>query len=105
MRKEIRKHFVKDVECQIEIEIMSKTKDIFDWLDEYVENLEYEWFDGSDDSFEIIYKDGTVEYIDNSYDGHKIKRRNIKSMLYNNPCTYMVYGDYEINEYGVAHAI
>lgn len=103
MRKEIRTFHITDVNCTIEIEIMSTTKDVFDWLDQYIENLQYDWFDATDESFQILYKDGTTEYIDSSYDGHKIRRQNIKSMVYNNPCTYIVYGEYEVNEYGVVN--
>lgn len=103
MRKEIKKHYIADVDCTIEVEIMSKAKDVLDWMDEYIENLQYDWFDSSDDSFEILYKDGTIEYVDSEYDGHKIKRQNIKSIVYNNPEDYIVYGEYEMNEFGVAH--
>lgn len=103
MRKEIREFHIADVDCTIEIEVMSAKKDIFDWLDQYIDNLQYDWFDPTDESFEILYKDGTTEFVDSFYDGHKIRRQNIKSMLYNNPCTYMVYGNYKVNEYGVAH--
>lgn len=102
-RKEIRTFHIADVDCNIEIEIMSTTKDVFDWLDQYIENLGYDFFDASDESFQILYKDGTTEYIDSSYDGHKIRRQNIQSMVYNNPCTYIVYGTYEVNEFGVVN--
>ena len=100
--KEIPIH-IKDVDCNITIEVMSKAKDIFDYLEQYVDNLQYDWFDPDDESFQILYKDGTSEYIDNSYDGHKIKRIGIQSMVYNNPETYIVYGTYEINDYGVVN--
>ena len=105
MRKQINQVYLSDVGCIIEIEIMTTIKDVFDWLEQYIENLNYSWFDSTDESFEIIYKDGKTEYIDSFYDGHKISKINIKSMLYNNPVDYIVYGDYEVNEYGVAHAI
>lgn len=89
----------------IEVEIATTRKDVLDYLDEYIENFENEWFDPTDESFEIIYKDGSTEYINSDYEGQKIRRNNIKSMLYNNPCDYIVYGEYEMNEYGVAHAV
>ncbi len=89
----------------IEVEIMTTRKDVLDWLDQYIENLDDEQFDATDESFEIIYKDGTTEYIGSDYEGEKIRRNNIKSILYNNPCDYIVYGEYEMNEYGVAHAV
>ena len=66
MRKEIKTFHIKDVDCTIEIEIMSTQEDIFDWLDQYIDNLKYDWFDATDESFQILYKNGTVEYIDSS---------------------------------------
>ena len=101
MKKSERHFMIQDINCISIVEIVSKTKDIFDWLDNYIENLRYEWFESSDESFSILYKDGTQDYIDENYDGHKIKKQNIQSMIYNNPCTSMVYGTFEINEYGV----
>lgn len=89
----------------IEVVIMTTRKDVLDYADEYIENLDNEWFDATDETFEIIYKDGSTEYIDSNYEGQKIRRNNIKSILYNNPCGYIVYGEYEMNEYGVAHAV
>lgn len=86
------------------VEIMNTRRDVLDYLEQYLDNLQFEWFDASDEVFEIVYKDGTTDYIDFNYDGHKIKKNNIKSILYSNPETYIVYGDYEINGYGVAHA-
>lgn len=95
---------IEDLDCYIAIEIVNRQKDIFDFIDDYIENLSYDWFDGSDDSFQIVYKDGTEEYIDEEYDGHKIRRNNILSMVYNNACDSVVYGGFEINEYGVVSA-
>ena len=95
---------IEDLDCYIAIEIVNRQKDIFDYIDDYIENLSYDWFDGSDDSFQIVYKDGTEEYIDEEYDGHKIRRNNILSMVYNNACDSVVYGGFEINEYGVVSA-
>lgn len=103
MRKEIRTIHTSDNDIDVQIEIMTKTKDILDLIDEYIENLENDWFDPTDDSFEILYKDGTTDSVDSCYDGHKIRRQNIKSIVYDNPCTYIVYGDYEVNEYGIVH--
>lgn len=95
---------IEDIDCTSIVEVVNKQKDIFDWLDEYTENLQYDWFDGSDDTFQIIYKNGTEDFIDEAYDGHKIRRNNISSMVYNNACTAVVYGGFEINEYGVVTA-
>ena len=101
MKKSERHFMIQDINCISIVEIFSRSKDIFDWLDDYIENIRYEWFESSDESFSILYKDGTQDYIDENYDGHKIKRQNIQSMIYNNPCTSIVYGTFEINEYGV----
>ena len=95
---------IEDIDCECIVEVVSKQKDILDLVDEYVENLQYDWFNGSDDSFHIVYKDGTETFIDENYDGRKVKRKNIVSMVCNNPCTAIVYGDFEINEYGVVTA-
>ena len=92
---------IEDIDCEITVEFTSKKKDIFDIVDEYIENLPYEWFDPADDSFAILYKDGTYDFIDQCYDGHKIRKQNVLSIVNNNPGTYFVYGPFEINEYGV----
>lgn len=101
MRKRIDTYIIDG--CTIEVEIMTTIKDIFDYIEQYIYNLQYDWFDATDESFQILYKDGTEDYIDNFYDGHKIYKRNIKSIVYNNPCTYMIYGNYTMNEYGIAY--
>lgn len=97
-----RNFLVEDIDCSITVEIDTR-KNILSAMDEFVENLEYDWFDASDEVFEILYKDGTEDRIDEDYDGHKIKRQNIESMVYSNPCTYVVYGNFEMNDYGVVH--
>ena len=101
MTREIYK--IIDLDCEVIIENTTR-KDVLGWLDEYVENMENDWFDASDDTFEILYKDGTTDYINEEYDGHKIKKIGIESIVYNNACTSVVYGNYEINEYGVVTA-
>lgn len=92
-----------DIDCELTIENVSR-KEIFGWLDEFIDNYEYDWCDLSDDSYEILYNDGTRDYINEDYDGHKIKRIDIASIVYNNAETAIVYGNYEINEYGVVSA-
>lgn len=92
--------FIKDIECETIVEITSR-KDILGYLDEYIDNCKYDWFDASDDVFMILYKDGSSEYINEEYDGHKIKRINIESIVYTNACTDMVFGNFSINEFGV----
>ena len=91
---------IKDIDSEILIEKESR-KELLSYLDEFINNLKYEWFI-SDDAFMIEYSDGSEEYISQqNYDGHKIKRTNIESFVYSNDCTYMVYGNYKINECGV----
>ncbi len=90
-----------DLDCDCIVEISHNQKEIFSWMDEYIENLQYDWFDGSDDTFEILYEDGSCDYINQEYNGHKIRKKNIVSLIYNNACTAMVYGGFSINEYGV----
>ncbi len=92
---------IKDIDAIIIVEKATR-KEILALLDEYVDNLKYDWFDGSDDAFYILYKDGSEDCLTSvNYDGHKIKRTNIVSMVNSNASTYIVYGDYSINEYGV----
>lgn len=95
-----RNFLIKDIDCEIIIEITSR-KEMFSYLDEYIDNFEYDWFDGSDSVFSILYDDGTYDFVNEEYDGHKIKRQHISSMVYDNPCTSMVCGNFEINEYGI----
>lgn len=104
--KEIKTRIFKiiDLDCDSIVEFASTQKEFFSWMDEYLYNLQYDWFDGSDDTFEILYKDGSRDYINEEYNGHKIRKKNIVSMVYNNACTAMVYGGFSINEYGVVTA-
>ena len=98
--KKDRRFLIKDIDCEVLVEVMSR-KEVLEWMDEYLENLPYEWFDGSNDCFHILYKDGSCDFINEEYDGHKIKRQNIASIVYDNACTSIVYGNFEMNKYGV----
>ena len=98
--KKDRRFLIKDIDCEVLVEVVSR-KEVLAWLDDYVENSAYEWFDGSDLCFHILYKDGSCDFINEEYDGHNIKRNNISSLVFDNPCTSMVYGNFYINEYGV----
>lgn len=91
---------VKDLDCEMFVEETTR-KEILDYMEEYIENLNYDWFDGSDSAFAILYKDGSSDCINEEYDGRKIKKTNIESIVYDNPCTSMVFGHYSINECGV----
>lgn len=95
------RHFhIKDIDCTIKVEFGTR-KEILGWLDDYTENFQYDWFNPCDDSLSILYDDGKEEIIDQFYDGHKIRRQHIISMVYNNPESYIVYGNFEMNEHGV----
>ena len=98
--KKDRRFLVKVIEVEVLVEVMSR-KEVLSWLDEFLENLPYDQFDGSEDYFHILYKDGSYDYINEEYDGHKIRKQNIASIVYDNACTSIVYGNFEINEYGV----
>lgn len=95
-----REFLIKDIGCKVLVEEVSR-KEVLSWLDNYLDNLQYDWFDGSDDSFDILYKDGSFVNISVDYDGSKIRRQNIESIVYNNACSSIVYGSFGINEYGV----
>lgn len=97
-----RTFLIQDIGCEVLVEKVKTIRDIFYyWLEDYIDNLQYDWFDGSDDCFHILYKDGSYDCINEEYDGHKIKRKNIASIVYDNACTSIVYGNFEINEFGV----
>lgn len=101
IRLKTRTFKIVDIDCESIIEVSPTRKEVFEWMEEYIDNLQYDWFDGSDDSFAILYDDGTEDYINEEYDGHKIRKQHIVSMVYNNACTAIVYGGFAINEYGV----
>lgn len=98
--KQTRYYRIYDIDCTIIVEYESR-KELLSWLNEYIDNLQYDWFDGSEQAFNILYDDGTYTCINEDYDGFKIKKQHISSIVYDNPCTSMVYGSYEINSYGV----
>lgn len=78
-------------------------KDILGYIDEYLKNIEY-GNDMSDYAFRILYKDGSTDEVSgNDYDGHKIKRINILSVVVDNPGTSITYGNYRIDQYGVVN--
>lgn len=84
-------------------------KEILDYLDEALENEEI-WLSGEnphvcnpfeDDAFYILYNDGAVYIKLDGVEEGVYKKKNIKAIVWNNPEDTMVYGDYEVNEYGV----
>jgi hypothetical protein len=103
MKKMVKEYIINDIEAKVIVEIEKRQKDVLDWMDQYTDQMNEEWFDASEDVFQILYKDGTIDVIDINYDGHKVRRNNIASIVYNNACTSIIYGSYEINEYGVVN--
>ena len=98
--KKDRRFLIQDIGCETLVEVTTR-KEVLSCLDEYIENFDYDWFDRSDESFSILYKDGSYDTVNEDYDSHKVRRQNIASIVYDNPETSMVYGNFEINEYGV----
>lgn len=103
MKNHLREFLVVDVDVVIQVWEVSR-KEIFANLEDYIDYLNYlpeDQLDDGDDSFAILYRDGSEDYITWDYDGHRIKKYNIHSMVYSNPEDYLVYGPFAINEYGV----
>lgn len=90
-----------DIDSEMLVEVASTRKEILTYLDDFIDYLT--WSNDADcsDMFSLLYDDGTEDVIDISYDGHKIRRKNIVSMVYDNPGSSMVYGPFKMNEYGV----
>ena len=100
MAKFVRERYmIEDIEAEIIVERTTR-KEILSWMDEFIENSEYGYWD-DDDTFAILYEYGTEDYIAAScYEGHKIRRQHIVSLVYSNAESYMVFGPIEMNEYG-----
>lgn len=97
----VRKYHIKDIDTFIEVEETTR-KEVLSWLDEFLENLQYDWYTDDDTSYAILYFDGSRDFITQSdYDGHRVKRTGIASIVYSNPEDYIVFGPYEMNAYGV----
>lgn len=88
-----------DLDVNIIVEHFSR-KYLLSSIDDYIENIQYGYED-ADTTYSILYADGTTDYIDSEYDGHKIRKINIVSIIENNSCTSIVFGGYEINDCGV----
>ena len=97
------RHFlIADIDERIIVEETTR-KDILGYIDEHLENIEH-GNDMNDYAFHILYKDGSTDGVSgNDYDGHKIKRINILSIVVDNPYTSIAYGNYKINQYGVVN--
>lgn len=101
--------YMKDIECTIKVEEITR-KEMLSWLDDFtkcvLENNYYKsrFYYVEDDVYEILYKDGTTDYIDENYDGHKIRKQNIAAIVNSNAESYMTYGKYEVSETGAVYA-
>ena len=93
-------YHIKDIDTDIIVEETTR-KEVLGYLEEYLDNLPYDWFDPSDEVFHILYSNGSFDSIDQNYDGHKIAKTGIVAMVYDNPSTSITFGPYEINAYGV----
>lgn len=88
-----------DIGCEISV-VETTRKEVLSLMDNLIENIA-ENLDVSDEKVSILYKDGSYDYIDESHDGHKIRRQNIRSIIYEDSGESFIYGPYAINEYGV----
>lgn len=59
-------------------------------------DMDLEYYDWSDDALYIEYKDGSHFYIGSGEIEGKLKRNNIKAIVYSNPATTCLFGDYRI---------
>ena len=93
---------VKGIEFKALVIETNRQKDILDILDEMIENADtYGWsYIFEDDSFYIEYTDGTTYEALECGEYGTYKKRNIKRIIHVNANDTMVYGEYEVNEYG-----
>ena len=103
MRKGDRLFRIDDIDCTVLVERASR-KELLRDLGWFIDNVVNDDCDMDGENYEILYDDGTVDYIDQEYDGHKIRKQHIISIVNSNPCTYIVFGNFEMNEYGVVYA-
>ncbi len=99
-----------DIDATICVEFDTR-KSLLEVLDEFIENVKFRnehpettFICVDDDSFEILYDDGSMDFIDKDYDGHKIRRTHIVSICNLNSATAVVFGHFEINDAGVVYA-
>lgn len=95
--QENRKFIIPSLDCISVVEFDTR-KSLLDYLECFIENLKQGF--KPEEYYDILYSDGTEDRIDQEYDGHKIRRQHIVSMVYNNEMTSCVYGNFEINECG-----
>lgn len=96
----VRRFLIQDIDCVMTIEVTTR-KELLSCLDGYLDIFKCQYHDASLEVFRILYKDGTFDYIDEDYDGHKINRQHIAAIVYDNPEDSIVFGNFEINDCGV----
>ena len=97
--------YIKDVECTTTVSYTTR-KELLDLLDNILNNRydTYEFMEDVGACFHIMYKDGTEDIVDMFYDGHKIKKINIASIVYTDATENLVYGNFEVSECGSVSA-
>lgn len=112
MKETIRTYHVDDVDIDIEI-VETSRKQVLSYLDNLIDCIDRKdelWKSGrqymdnidvSEMCVMIAYKDGTEDYINEEYDGHKIRRTNISGIVYDDEGGTSIYGNYTVNEWGV----
>ena len=75
-------------------------KDLLGYVDEFIENLEY-GYDMSDLSYSILYDNGDSVFLSEDwYEGEKIRRTHIVSIVGTNPGEDAVFGPFELGDEG-----
>ena len=97
--------YIKDVECTTTVSYTTR-KELLELLDNTINNR-YDTLEFMEDEgacFHIMYKDGSEDVIDMFYNGHKIKKIHIASMVYSDATETLVYGNFEVSECGTVSA-
>ena len=97
--------YIKDVECTTTVSYTTR-KELLELLDNTINNR-YDTLEFMEDEgacFHIMYKDGSEDVIDMFYNGHKIKKIHIASMVYSDSTETLVYGNFEVSEFGAVSA-
>ena len=75
-------------------------KDLLGYIDEFIENLEY-GYDMSDFSYSILYDNGDNVFLSEDwYEGEKLRRTHIVSIVGTNPEEDVVFGSFELSDEG-----
>lgn len=94
---------IKDFDEKSIVYETKRQKDILDVLDEMLENAElFGWsYIFENDSFYIEYTDGKTYEANEHTDCGTYKKKGIKRIIYSNANDTQVFGEYEVNEYGI----